>query len=95
MSSGFILTLFISSLLFFVITFCLVRYYLYRYFINKGLAEDYWDFNFKSVSHAKYLYKIVFKREGGDFYSIKIRKIYYLQLFFLLVFIFSFFLMLS
>lgn len=96
MTDGIILFLFLSSLLLYVFLFCVVRFYLYKYFLNKGLASDYWDFNFKSIQHTKYLYKIVFKSfDGGDYYAGKIRISYFIQIVFLLIFIFSFFLMLS
>ena len=96
MTEGYIVILFLFSLLLYAFLFCMVRFYLFKYFVNKGLANDYWDFNFKSIQHTQYLYKIVFKAfDRENYYTRKIRISYFIQIVFLLIFIFSFFLMLN
>jgi len=96
MSDEFILILFLSSLLLYVVLFCTVRFYLFKYFISKNIAKDYLDFNLKIFQHAKYLYEIVFKNfDNRNFYAKRLKFLYFIQICFLLIFVFSFFLMLS
>ena len=38
----------------------LTNFYLYQFYIEKKYAEDYWEFNLKSVGHSKQVLKILF-----------------------------------
>ncbi len=92
MSDEFILILFLSSLLLYIVLFCTVRFYLFKYFISKNIAKDYLDFNLKIFQHAKYLYEIVFKNfDNRDFYAKKLKFLYFIQIYFLLIFVFPIF----
>ncbi len=83
MSDEFILILFLSSLLLYVVLFCIVRFYLFKYFISKNIAKDYLDFNLKFFQHAKYLYEIVFKNfDNRNFYAKRLKFLYFIQIFF-------------
>ena len=92
MSDEFILILFLSSLLLYIVLFCTVRFYLFKYFISKNIAKDYLDFNLKIFQHAKYLYEIVFKNfDNRGFYAKKLKFLYFIQIYFLLIFVFPIF----
>ncbi len=84
MSDGFVLFLFLLSLILYVVFFCIVRFYLFKYFVNKSIVNDYLGFNLKSYKHTKYLYRIVFKNfDNCDFYAKRIRFFYFIQIVYL------------